>query len=142
MASYWVWGILAMVLVGAELFTGTFYFLALGVAFAIGGLAAWLGATPAVQLAVAGVLSVVGVFAAHRWCRRRGTPTEQAPLDIGQAVRVQAWHPDGTARVAYRGSLWTAEAERADAARADTMYIVAMRGSTLILSPQRPPTHA
>ena len=31
--TYWIWWVLAAVLVGAELFTGTFYLLAVGVAF-------------------------------------------------------------------------------------------------------------
>ena len=33
MADYWIWWTLAAVLVGAELMTGTFYLLAVGVAF-------------------------------------------------------------------------------------------------------------
>jgi len=36
MTDYWTWWILAAVLVGAELVTGTFYLLAVGVAFAVG----------------------------------------------------------------------------------------------------------
>jgi len=32
---YWVWWALAAILVGAELMTGTFYLLAVGVAFAV-----------------------------------------------------------------------------------------------------------
>ena len=42
MSDYWLWWIAATILVGAELVTGTFYLLALGVAFAFGGIAAWL----------------------------------------------------------------------------------------------------
>ena len=47
MSAYWIWWALAAVLVGAELVTGTFYLLAVGVAFALGGVAAWLGAAGA-----------------------------------------------------------------------------------------------
>ena len=54
MSSYWIWWIVAAVLVGAELITGTFYLLAVGVAFAFGGVAALLGAALPVQFAVAG----------------------------------------------------------------------------------------
>ena len=71
MAAYWVWWALAAILVGAELMTGTFYLLAVGVAFAVGGLAAWLGASLPVQLVIGGVLSVAGTIAAHRWRLRR-----------------------------------------------------------------------
>ena len=67
MSDYWIWWIVAAVLVGAELLTGTFYLLAIGVGVALGGVAAWLGARPPVQFAVAGVLGVVGTIVAHRW---------------------------------------------------------------------------
>jgi len=87
MAAYWVWWALAVILVGAELMTGTFYLLAVGVAFVVGGLAAWLGASPPVQLIIGGVLTVAGTIAAHRWRLRRVLPPP-APLDLGQSVRV------------------------------------------------------
>lgn len=138
MAAHWVWWILGVVLIGAELVTGTFYLLAVGVAFIVGGLAAWLGASTPVQLLVAGVLALAGSFAAHRWRLRTGTPPGQAPLDVGQPVHVQVWHPDGTARVVYRGTHWDAELVRPGAGRERTMYIVATRGSTLLIAPERP----
>lgn len=138
MAGYWIWWIMAGVLVGAELVTGTFYLLAVGVAFVVGGIAAWLGATLEVQLLIAGVLSLAGTFAAHHWRVRRATPPQDPAFDIGQSVRVQAWNPDGTARVSYRGTLWLAEPASAATPRAETMYIVAMRGSTLVIAAERP----
>jgi membrane protein implicated in regulation of membrane protease activity len=138
MAGHWLWWILAAVLIGADVLTGTFYLLAVGIAFAIGGFAAWLGAGTEAQLLIGGVLYIAGVFASHRWRSRRGAPPPDSPLDVGQAVRVQAWNPDGTARVAHRGSLWTAELASPDLPRGDVMYIVGMRGSTLVVSDRRP----
>jgi membrane protein implicated in regulation of membrane protease activity len=138
MADYWVWWIAAALLVGAELALGSFYLLALGVAFALGGVAAWLGASLAVQLAVGGVLAVVAVIAAHQWRMRKGLPQPMAPLDRGQAVRVERWNADGTARVVYRGTQWNAEVASPGTRRAQTMYIVDTRGSTLVLSDRRP----
>ena len=44
MDNHWIWWILATLLIGAEMLTGTFYLLAVGIAFAVGGVAAWLGA--------------------------------------------------------------------------------------------------
>ena len=41
MAHFWTWWILAALLIGLELATGTFYLLAVGIAFALGGVAAW-----------------------------------------------------------------------------------------------------
>lgn len=138
MASYWIWWILAGALVAAELVTGTFFLLALGIAFGVGGLVAFTGAGFEVQMLTAGVVAIAGIFAAHRWRRRQAAPPAEPAFDVGQAVRVQAWNPDGTARVAYRGTLWAAEPSSPDMARADTMYIVAMRGSTLVIADHKP----
>jgi membrane protein implicated in regulation of membrane protease activity len=136
MAAYWVWWALAAILVGAELMTGTFYLLAVGVAFVAGGLAAWLGASPEVQLIIGGVLSVAGTIAAHRWRLRQVLPPP-ASLDLGQSVRVLEWKDDGSARVNYRGTQWDAELSAPGVARAETMYIVGTRGSTLLVADRR-----
>jgi len=139
MSVEWIWWIAAAVLIGAELLTGTFYLLAVGLAVALGGFAAWLGAALPMQFAVAGVLGVVLTIAAHRWRLARASPPPQAPLDVGQSVHVETWNADGTARVAYRGSTWDAELATPDVPRAPTLYIVATRGSVLVLSDRRPP---
>ena len=136
MAAHWIWWVLGVVLIGAELVTGTFYLLAVGIAFVLGGFAAWLGASVEIQLVVAAVLSVAGTWAAHRWRTRRGTPPPDVPLDVGKSVQVQIWHPDGTARVTYRGTQWNAELARPGATREQTMVIVGTRGSTLLLDSQ------
>jgi membrane protein implicated in regulation of membrane protease activity len=136
--DYWIWWILATLLVGAELLSGTFYLLAVGIAFALGGVAAWLGAVLPMQLLVAGVLAVVGTAAANRWRRRTGDAPQLPGLDVGQSVRVEAWQPDGTARVVYRGTRWNGVLATSETPRRHTMYIVATRGSTLVLAAQRP----
>jgi membrane protein implicated in regulation of membrane protease activity len=136
MTDYWTWWLFAALLVGAELVTGTFYLLAVGIALAAGGLAAWLGFAFEVQLVTAGVLCVVGTFVAHRWRLRRTLPAP-APFDVGQTVQVLGWKEDGSARVAYRGTQWDAEVAAPGVARADTMYIVGTRGSTLLIADRR-----
>lgn len=138
MSGQWIWWIAAAILIGAELVTGTFYLLAIGIAAALGGVAAFFGATEAVQFAVAGVLGVVLTIVAHRWRLARATPPPQPSLDFGQAVQVRTWNPDGTARVAYRGADWDAELVSADTPHVETMYIVATRANTLVLSDRRP----
>jgi membrane protein implicated in regulation of membrane protease activity len=138
MNDYWIWWILATLLIGAELVTGTFYLLAAGIAFAFGGIAAWLGAAMPMQLLLAGVLAVIGTVIANRWRRRHGEPTDVPGLDIGQSVRVESWQPDGTARVVYRGTRWNGVLATAKTPRRHTMYIVATRGSTLVLDADRP----
>jgi membrane protein implicated in regulation of membrane protease activity len=136
--DYWIWWILATLLVGAELVSGTFYLLAVGLAFALGGVAAWLGAALPMQLLVAGVLAVIGTMFANRWRRRSGDAPQLPGLDVGQSVRVEAWQPDGTARVVYRGTRWNGVLATSGTPRRHTMYIVATRGSTLVLDADRP----
>ena len=126
-------------MIGTELVTGTFYLLAVGIAFALGGVAAALGAGIAVQFGIAGVLGVALTMTANRWRLARATPLPQQSLDVGQAVHVQTWNADGTARVAYRGSTWDAEVAAPTVPRSEMLYIVATRGSILVLSDQRPP---
>ena len=140
MSVHWIWWIAAMLLVGAELLTGTFYLLAVGVAVALGGVTAWLGASTEAQFTVAGVLGVALTIAAHRLRIGRATPPPQPSLDIGQCVKVATWGADGRARVDYRGSTWDAELASPDVPRADTLYIVGVRGSVLLLSDRRPAT--
>ena len=137
MMSYLIWWVLAAVLIGIELITGTLYLLAVGFAFVVGGLVAWLDASLAMQLVVSGVLSVVGVMIAHQWRARRALPTTQPSLDLGQSVRVQTWRDDGSARVEYRGTQWDAEVATGETARAETMFIVGVRGSTLLIAARR-----
>ena len=104
-------------------------------AFVLGGVAAWLGGSLPVQLLIGGVFAVAGTIAAHQWRKRHAMPAPQAGLDVGQEVDVVAWHDNGTARVQYRGTQWDAELAAPGAARAKTMYIVATRGSTLVIAP-------
>jgi membrane protein implicated in regulation of membrane protease activity len=138
MTQYWFWWILATILVGAELVTGTFYLLAVGIAFAFGGVAALMGASTPMQLLTAGVLAVVGTVIANRWRRRRGESPALPGLDVGRSVQVETWHADGTARVLYRGTHWDGIAATKDTPHRHTMYIVATRGSTLVLGAERP----
>ncbi|HZI83602.1 MAG TPA: NfeD family protein [Casimicrobiaceae bacterium] len=138
MASYWIWWIVAAALVAAELITGTFYLLVVGIAVACGGVVAWLDGGAAYQWLTASVLGVAGVIALERWKRGRGRSPDQPSLDVGQRVRVESWGPARTARVSYRGSTWDAELASPDTPQSETMYIAATRGSVLILSDRRP----
>jgi len=138
MSAYWLWWTAAAALVGAELLTGTFYLLVIGIALACGGVIAWLGWSTPYQWLTASGLGVLGVVALEWWKRGRGRSPEQTALDVGQMVRVQKWGPDRTARVTYRGSTWDAELATPDTPQAETMYIAATRGSVLILSDRRP----
>jgi len=111
MEANWVWWLAAVVLVIAEMFTGTFYLLAVAVGLAAAGFAAYLGVAWGGQAAVAALICTASVAAIFRWKQQHTNPHEQANLayDIGQDVHVVAWADDRHARVSYRGAEWDAE---------------------------------
>jgi membrane protein implicated in regulation of membrane protease activity len=134
MEIYIYWFLLALVLLGLEMVTGTFYLLVVAIAMAVGGLAALLGAGIAWQLVLCAVMVVAGTIILRRW---KGSQTSEAPntsLDIGLPVKVLKWNDNGSARVFYRGAEWDAEPESADTPHDETLYIKAVQGSGLILT--------
>ena len=133
MQAYVVWWILAAVLVGVELTSGTFYLLVYGLAAAAAGLAAWLGAGLFVQLLTAGVIAALGTLALRHWKRSTSHPESSVQdMDIGQTVQVESWQA-GRGQVKYRGALWDAEAASADVDSTRPLVIRAIKGNTLVL---------
>jgi membrane protein implicated in regulation of membrane protease activity len=133
MQAYVAWWILAAVLVGVELTSGTFYLLLYGLAAAAAGVAAWLGAGTLAQLVTAGAIAVLGTLALRHWKRSTGHPESTVQdMDIGQSVQVEFWQ-DGHGQAKYRGALWDAEAESAGVDTTRPLVIRAVRGNTLIL---------
>jgi membrane protein implicated in regulation of membrane protease activity len=132
------WWTVAGLLVALELVSGTFYLLAIGLALAAGGFAAWAGLSFAAQLLVAAAVGVVLVPVLQRWRERRLTSPAQGSLDVGNAVQVASWHEGGRARVNYRGAQWDAELQDDKVSHQQTLYITGVRGSTLILSDHPP----
>jgi membrane protein implicated in regulation of membrane protease activity len=134
MEIYIYWFLLALILLGLEMVTGTFYLLVVAISMAVGGLAALLGMSVAWQLVLCAVTVVTGTIILRRW---KSTQTSEAPnvsLDIGLPVRVIKWHDNGTARVFYRGAEWDAAPESADTPHDETLYIKAVQGSGLVLT--------
>ena len=134
MEIYIYWFLLALVLVGLEMATGTFYLLVVAIAMAVGGVVALLGAGMAWQLVLSAVTGIAGTIVLRR---RKGAQASEAPnasLDIGLPVRVIKWNDNGTVRVFYRGAEWDAEPESADTPHQGTLYIAAVRGSGLVLT--------
>ncbi|MBS1185590.1 MAG: hypothetical protein H6R09_1191 [Proteobacteria bacterium] len=133
MQAYVGWWILAAVLVGAELASGTFYLLVYGLAAAAAGVAAWFGADLITQLLTAGLIAVLGTLALRHWMRTTEHPEATAQdMDIGQTVQVESWQ-DGRGQVKYRGALWDAEAESVSVDSTRPLVIRAIRGNTLVL---------
>lgn len=114
MAESTLWWLATGGLVVAELLTGTFYLLMLALGFALAAVAAHLGWSLPQQLVVAAVVGGAAVVGWHMRQKKRRVqePPAQANsnvnLDIGETVLVDAWNPDGTADVHYRGARWTA----------------------------------
>ena len=111
MEAYWVWWLMAVMLVIAEMLSGTIYLLAVATGLAAAGLAAYLGVAWGGQAAVAALLCSASVAGIFRWKQQHTNPHEQANLayDIGQNVHVVHWSDDRHARVSYRGAEWDAE---------------------------------
>lgn len=112
MAFSTVWWLLAGATVAVELATGTFYLLMLSFGFAAAAMASYLGFAVPLQITVAALVGAGSVLALWRF-KGSKVPTANASanrdvnLDIGETVQVEAWNPDGTATVKYRGAAWT-----------------------------------
>ena len=136
MESYLVWLVAGFALVIAELVTGTFFLLVLGIAAFAGSATAWFGQGFWLEALCAAAVAVAGVFWVQR--RRKTMPrSDMASLDVGQAVTFEAWvsRDQGAARVKYRNTQWDAviEGER-DLDHGQVLFIHAVDGNTLKVS--------
>jgi membrane protein implicated in regulation of membrane protease activity len=140
MENYLIWLAAGFTLVIAELVTGTFYLLMLGLAAFTGSAAAWFGLNFWLQALIAAVAAVAGVVWVQRF-RKSAVHPDMASLDVGQSVTLDAWvsRDEGAARVKYRGTLWDAhvEGERAFE-HGQVLYIHAIDGNTLKVGISRP----
>ncbi|AGW90631.1 MULTISPECIES: NfeD family protein [Cupriavidus] len=139
--AYYIWFVAAVVLVIVEMNTGTFYLLMVAVGLAAGGVGALLGLSPAAQTLVAALVAavlIVGLRRTRFGKLRRGNAAvdPNVNLDIGQELDVPAWDANGRARVPYRGADWTVELAPDCTAAPGRYRIVAVRGSTLVVSPR------
>lgn len=139
MELWLVWVIAGFVLVIAELLTGTFYLLVIGIGAFAGALAAWLGLNELWQAVVAGAVALAGAYGVHHWhgAHVRTTGEQSNFLDRGQAVVLEGWANEGAriARVKYRGALWDAKLAKPDEhpSPGTTLYILAQDGNTLVV---------
>ena len=138
MSGYIVWAVAGLVLVIAELLTGTFYLLVLGVAALAGALTAYLGGGFWLQCLLSAAVALIGIYCVHLWRQKHtGRPQDRGSLDIGQSVVLDSWvnQAHGMAKVKYRGALWDAKAP-ADAQVNDVLYIQASEGAVLRVATQ------
>ncbi len=139
MDAWLLWTIVGFVLVIAELVTGTFYLLVLGVGAFAAALAAYAGGNVLVQAAVGSAVSLGGAWFVHHWheAHRKADEGRSNFLDRGQAVVLEGWanEPAGIARVKYRGASWDARVAE-PALRpppGSTLYIDAQEGNLLVV---------
>ena len=144
METWLIWVVVGFALVIAELVTGTFYLLVLGVGFFAAAACAWLDANFVVQAVVGSAVALLGAWAVHHWhaANRQADSGRSNLLDRGQPVVLEGWtnEPAGIARVRYRGASW--DARVADAAArpetGSTLYIEGQEGSTLVVAAAPP----
>jgi membrane protein implicated in regulation of membrane protease activity len=142
MEAWSIWILLAGVLVGAELFTGTFYLLMLALGMAAGGIAAYAGLTREWQLIIAAAVGIAATVALRRsrFGKLRKDAAERDPnvsMDIGQFIAIDTWQRVGAAyvaRVPYRGALWDVDLESGSNPLPGQFRINEIRGSRLIVS--------
>ncbi|MCZ2103100.1 MAG: NfeD family protein [Comamonadaceae bacterium] len=135
-----LWWLATGVVVVTELLSGTFYLLMLAIGLAAGALAAHLGLGTIGQIVVCAVVGSGAVLAAYLVKRRRpGDPSARADrsvnLDIGETIQVDAWAPDGTAVVKYRGASWTAIHRPGVSPVTGAHRVVELVGSRLLVEP-------
>ncbi len=138
MAQSTFWWLLAGAAVIAELVSGTFYLLMLAAGLAAAAIASHLGATETVQIAVAALVASGAVLGwrAYKMSVPSGPSANANPdvnLDIGATIQIDAWNPDGTANVKYRGANWTVSPEGNHPMATGAHQVVAVLGSRLIV---------
>lgn len=130
-----LWFVLALIVAGAEMLTGTVYLLVVAIGCAGGGLASYAGLSPSWQFAVCAVLTLTGAFLVRRF---KSKPDDRAEallkLDSDQIVTVEAVGSDGLAVVQYRGAPWIARPAEGTLSRG-TWLIDRVDGAQLILKP-------
>jgi membrane protein implicated in regulation of membrane protease activity len=106
-----MWWLAAICLVIAEMFSGTFYLLALALGLSAAGVAAMLGVAGNAQALTAAVMCTLSVVGLYLWKRKAAPATVQSNFsyDIGQTVTIATWTDARRARVNYRGAEWDAQ---------------------------------
>lgn len=133
-----LWWLLAGGVIVAELLTGTFYLLMLSLGLTAAALAAHSGLGLVAQIWVA---AVVGCGAVVVWyVVKQRSPKSEADhaannLDVGEAVMVERWQPDGTTRIKYRGADWTAVPRPGHIPVAGPHRVAEVMGNRLVIEP-------
>jgi membrane protein implicated in regulation of membrane protease activity len=144
MELWLIWIVAGFALVIAELVTGTFYLLMIGIGAFAGAAVAWFEGSLVLQAVVGSAVALVGAGLVHHWhsAQRKEDGGRSNLLDRGQAVVLEGWRSEGAliARVKYRGTSWDARMVRPDErpAPGTTLYIESQEGNTLVVAAAPP----
>ncbi len=129
------WLVFGVLFISGEIATGSFYLLAIGLAFIYPAIAAYIDASTGMQIAVLGAGTIVHVLIVMLLRKRRPSGTSSnVPDDVGQRVEVIEWVDESSARVSYRGRIWEADKVRAEMPDASHGIIKSVQGSRLIIT--------
>jgi len=135
----WIWWlILAVILIGGEILSGTFYLLPFGLASLVAAFVAYFNFSQSWQFAVATLVSVLFWIIVRHWAVQREHSASDNPSysDIGKPVYWIENRLTGSWRVRYRGTEWDAVPVDETVDSQKPLYIVSQRGITLIVDNQ------
>jgi membrane protein implicated in regulation of membrane protease activity len=135
-----MWWVATGTVIIAELMTGTFYLLMISLGLAAAALAAYAGMGLSTQTIVAAVVGGGATAAWHFYKVRQPTAkpaqsNSDVNLDVGETLHINAWNPDGSAQVKYRGAQWSVLAAPGVAHTAGNYRVKEVMGSRLIVEP-------
>ena len=138
MAESTMWWVLAGVAIGVELVTGTFYLLMVSIGLMAAAISAHLGASTAAQYVVAALIGGGSVVAWRAYKQQQpsalpASANHDVNMDIGETVHVEAWNPDGTSTVKYRGAQWRVSMAPGDTPTPGVHTIIEVIGSRLVV---------
>lgn len=145
---FWVWVVLAAVLIVGEMFTAGFFLLPFGIAAAMTAALAFVGVPIGWQWAVFLVMSVILMFSLRRFSDRvTHEPPERMGADrlIGkEGVVIEPVEPgDGGGRVRIEREEWRADALGSDVIPVDARVIVEkIVGTHLVVRPAQSTSEA
>lgn len=132
------WLVFGVLFISGEIATGSFYLLAIGLAFVYPAIAAYIDASTVMQIAVLGLGTAVHVLIVMLLRKRRPSGTSyNVPDDVGQRVEIIEWVDESSARVSYRGRIWEADKVRAEMPDASHGIIKSVQGSRLIITTEQ-----
>ena len=105
-----LWYVMALILVGAELLTATFYLLVVALGCVAAGTTSYFGLALGWELGSCALVIILGSI----WVHRSQASERLMALDAGQRVEVSSVGTDGLAVVQYRGSPWVARSDEGE----------------------------